>query len=63
MLGVYQQRNQDYLGEEFLPTCVSSLPYYQQQQHADVIFWTEKRQMNKGGKFLKKLWCCVGGEV
>ena len=18
--------------------------------------------MNKGGKFLKKLWCCVGGE-
>ena len=20
------------------------------------------KQMNKGGKFLKKLWCCVGGE-
>ena len=20
-------------------------------------------QMNKGGKFLKKLWCCVGGRV
>ena len=19
--------------------------------------------MNKGGKFLKKLWCCVGGKV
>ena len=19
--------------------------------------------MNKGGKFLKKLWCCVGGRV
>ena len=19
--------------------------------------------MNKGGKFLKKLWCCIGGEV
>ena len=38
MLGVYQQRNQDYLGKEFLPTCVFSLPYYQQQQDADVIF-------------------------
>ena len=22
-----------------------------------------KRQMNKEGKFLKKLWCCVGGRV
>ena len=21
------------------------------------------RQMNKGGEFLKKLWCCVGGRV
>ena len=20
-------------------------------------------EMNKGGKFLKKLWCCVGGSV
>ena len=20
-------------------------------------------QINKGGKFLKKLWCCVGGEL
>ena len=21
----------------------------------------EWRQINKGGKFLKKLWCCLGG--
>ena len=21
------------------------------------------RYMNKGGKFLKKLWCCVGGSI
>ena len=20
-------------------------------------------RMNKGGKFLKKLWCCVGGRI
>ena len=23
----------------------------------------EKSRMNKGGKFLKKLWCCVGERV
>ena len=22
-----------------------------------------KLNANKGGKFLKKLWCCVGGKV
>ena len=27
--------------------------------------WNHQMQgkMNKGGKFLKKLWCCVGGRV
>ena len=24
---------------------------------------TRFRKMNKGGKFLKKLWCCVGGNI
>ena len=25
--------------------------------------WVECFQTNKGGKFLKKLWCCVGGSI
>ena len=28
----------------------------------NVIHHIIKTQKNKGGKFLKKLWCCVGGE-
>ena len=30
----------------------------------DMTTWMDSaRDMNKGGKFLKKLWCCVGGKV
>ena len=29
-------------------------------KHGDIS--TSYHQNNKGGKFLKKLWCCVGGE-
>ena len=33
--------------------------------HWDLLMKKEQKQeqMNKGGKFIKKLWCCVGGWV
>ena len=29
----------------------------------NISFKNKILQMSKGGKFLKKLWCCVGGGV
>ena len=28
-----------------------------------ILYEAASKTMNKGGKFLKKLWCCVGGRV
>ena len=33
-------------------------------KHAPLLQTSDiKKQINKGGKFLKKLWCCVGGRI
>ena len=36
--------------------CSSFITYLQKSK-------IKQRQMNEGGKFLKKLWCCVDGRV
>ena len=38
-------------------------PFKQDMFISQNSYQTVSVLMNKGGKFLKKLWCCVGGSI
>ena len=45
--------------------CVDFFFFFEKKRKRNIVWEFAKtfETMNKGGKFLKKLWCCVGGSI
>ena len=74
LLGVEGLKDQEEELEITIPAYVSRIsPWAERRRIANartsafetiyIINSVDKKPMNKGGKFLKKPWCCVGGRV
>ena len=74
LLGVEGLKDQEEELEITIPAYVSRIsPWAERRRIANartsafetiyIINSVDKKPMNKGGKFLKKLWYCVGGRV